>query len=200
MKYNTELKPLIIPEYGRHIHSMVDSLMEIKDAKKRNQQAKVLINIMGNLNTHLRDAEEYKHKLWDHLFIMCDNKLDIDSPYPKPELKKTELKERINNTQGSVKNKHYGQLIISLIQEAVKIKDEKVKTYAIEQIAQQMKRSYLNWNQTNVQDQKIWADLEAFSKQKLDLDQTKIIPVYQQIPTRKKTFYKKSNRKNYQKK
>ena len=200
MKYNTELKPLIIPEYGRHIHSMADSLMEIKDAKKRNQQAKVLINIMGNLNTHLRDAEEYKHKLWDHLFIMCDNKLDIDSPYPKPELKKTELKERINNTQGSVKNKHYGQLIISLIQEAVKIKDEKVKTYAIEQIAQQMKRSYLNWNQTNVQDQKIWADLEAFSKQKLDLDQTKIIPVYQQIPTRKKTFYKKSNRKNYQKK
>ena len=115
-------------------------------------------------------------------------------------MKKTELKERINNTQGSVKNKHYGQLIISLIQEAVKIKDEKVKTYAIEQIAQQMKRSYLNWNQTNVQDQKIWADLEAFSKQKLDLDQTKIIPVYQQIPTRKKTFYKKSNRKNYQKK
>ena len=200
MKYNTELKPLIIPEYGRHIHSMADSLMEIKDAKKRNQQAKVLINIMGNLNTHLRDAEEYKHKLWDHLFIMCDNKLDIDSPYPKPDLKKTELKERINNTQGSVKNKHYGQLIISLIQEAVKIKDEKLKTYAIEQIAQQMKRSYLNWNQTNVQDQKIWADLEAFSKQKLDLDQTKIIPVYQQIPTRKKTFYKKSNRKNYQKK
>ncbi|MBE37423.1 MAG: hypothetical protein CMP50_02030 [Flavobacteriales bacterium] len=200
MKYNTELKPLIIPEYGRHIHSMADSLMEIKDAKKRNHQAKVLINIMGNLNTHLRDAEEYKHKLWDHLFIMCDNKLDIDSPYPKPELKKTELKERINNTQGSVKNKHYGQLIISLIQEAIKIKDEKVKTYAIEQIAQQMKRSYLNWNQTNVQDQKIWADLEAFSKQKLDLDQTKIIPVYQQNPTRKKTFYKKSNRKNYQKK
>ena len=91
MKYNTELKPLIIPEYGRHIHSMADSLMEIKDAKKRNHQAKVLINIMGNLNTHLRDAEEYKHKLWDHLFIMCDNKLDIDSPYPKPELKKTEL-------------------------------------------------------------------------------------------------------------
>ena len=200
MKYNTELKPLIIPEYGRHIHSMIDSLMEIKDAAKRNQQAKVLINIMGNLNTHLRDSEEYKHKLWDHLFIMCENKLDIESPYPKPELQKTELKERINNTQGSVKNKHYGQLIILLIQEAVKIKDEKLKTYAIEQIAQQMKRSYLNWNQTNVQDKKIWADLEAFSKEKLDLDQNKIIPVYQQTPTRKKPFYKKSNRKNYQKK
>ena len=83
MKYNTQLTPLIIPEYGRHIHSMVNALLEIKDAKKRNQQAKVLINIMGNLNPHLRDVEEYKHKLWDHLFVMCENKLDIDSSYLK---------------------------------------------------------------------------------------------------------------------
>tara|TARA_Y100001968_G_C19306236_1_gene691769 strand:- start:438 stop:1049 length:612 start_codon:yes stop_codon:yes gene_type:complete len=203
MKYNTELKPLIIPEYGRHIHSMIDSLREIKDDQKRNQQAKVLINIMGNLNTHLRDVDEYKHKLWDHLFIMCNNEIEIESPYPKPELIKTTLKERIENTQGSVKNKHYGKLIVLLIREAVKIKDQETKTYAIDRIAQQMKRSYLNWNQTNVQDEKIWADLEAFSEENLNLDKTKIIPVYQsqqQNYTRKKTFYKKSNRKNYQKK
>ena len=203
MKYNTELKPLIIPEYGRHIHSMIDSLKEIKDDQKRNQQAKVLINIMGNLNTHLRDVDEYKHKLWDHLFIMCNNEIEIESPYPKPELIKTTLKERIENTQGSVKKKHYGKLIVLLIREAVKIKDQETKTYAIDRIAQQMKRSYLNWNQTNVQDEKIWADLEAFSEENLNLDKTKIIPVYQsqqQNYTRKKTFYKKSNRKNYQKK
>ena len=200
MKYNTELKPLIIPEYGRHIHSMVDSLLSIEDTKKRNEQAKVLINIMGNLNPHLRDVEEYRHKLWDHLFIMCNNKLDIDSPYPKPDIKKAELKRRINNTQGTVRNKHYGKLIVMLIKEAVKIKDTKLKTYALEQIAQQMKRSYLNWNQTNVQDSQIWIDLESFSGEELNLDLTKIIPVFQQNPIRKKPFYKKSNRKNYQKK
>tara|TARA_B100001250_G_C19602276_1_gene701155 strand:- start:237 stop:785 length:549 start_codon:yes stop_codon:yes gene_type:complete len=182
---------------------MIDSLKDIKDDVKRNQQAKVLINIMGNLNTHLRDVEEYKYKLWDHLFIMCNNELKIDSPYPKPNLAKVELKERIDNTQGTVKNKHYGKLIVLLIKEAVKIKDDKVRSYAIDRIAQQMKRSYLNWNQTNVQDPKIWADLEAFSEKKLNLDTSKIIPVYQQQPqnyNRKKTFYKKSNRKNYQKK
>ena len=200
MKYNTELKPLIIPEYGRHIHSMVDSLLSIKDSKKRNEQANVLINIMGNLNPHLRDVEEYRHKLWDHLFIMCNHKLDIDSPYPKPEIKKTELKQRINNTQGTVRNKHYGKLIIMLIKEAIKIEDTKLKTYALEQIAKQMKRSYLNWNQTNVQDSQIWADLESFADKDLNLDFNKIIPVFQQNPIRKKTFYKKSNRKNYQKK
>lgn len=201
MKYNTELTPLIIPEYGRHIHSMANSLLTIKDEKKRNQQAKVLINIMGNLNPHLRDVEEYKHKLWDHLFIMCENKLDIESPYPKPQLKKKkEIEDRINNTQGSVKYKHYGKLIIELIQEATNIKDTKLKTYVLEHIAQQMKRSYLNWNQTNVQDHKIWEDLEGFAGNKLDLDTSKIIPVFQTQTTRKKTFYKKNNKKHYSRK
>ena len=170
MKYNTELQPLIIPEYGRHIHSMANKLLTIQDEKKRNQQAKVLINIMGNLNPHLRDVEEYKHKLWDHLFIMCENKLEINAPYPKPEIKpNSSITERINNTQGSVKYKHYGKLIIELIQEAIKIKDPELKTYVFEHIAQQMKRSYLNWNQTNVQDEKIWDDLEQFANQKVDI-------------------------------
>ena len=200
MKYNTELKPLIIPEYGRHIHSMANRLIDIKDDKKRNQQAKVLINIMGNLNTHLRDAEEYKHKLWEHLFIMCENKLNIKSPYLKPNKEKSNvIKERISNTQGSVKNKHYGKLIIELIKEATEIKDEKLQTYIIDNIAQQMKRSYLNWNQTNVQDIQIWNDLDIFAEKKIKLDKTKIIPVFQ-TTVRKKTFYKKNNRKHYSRK
>ena len=152
MKYNTQLAPLIIPEYGRHIHSMANSLLDIEDDAKRNQQAKVLINIMGNLNPHFRDVEEYKHKLWDHLFIMCNYKLNIESPYPKPAVEDKKNTIRMNNTQGSVKNKHYGQLILSLIQEAVKIKDTATQNQAFEQIAKQMKRAYLNWNQTNVQD------------------------------------------------
>ena len=202
MKYNTELDPLIIPEYGRHIHSMALSLLHITDSKKRNKQAQVLINIMGNLNPHLRDAEEYKHKLWDHLFIMCKDQLDIESPYPKPGFKnKLEVNERIHNTQGSVRYKHYGKLIINLIKEVVKIQDTKTKEEIINQIAQQMKRSYMNWNQTNVQDFQIWSDLEHFSDDKLTLDKTKIIPVSQPYtPNRKKNFYKKSNRRNYSRK
>ena len=121
---------------------------------------------MGNLNPHLRDTEEYKHKLWDHLFIMCQNKLEIDSPYPKPSLKtKVQHTNRIDNTQGSVKHKHYGKLIIELIREAVKITDEKLKNHLLNNIAQQMKRSYLNWNQSNVQDSQIWSDLEHLPTQ-----------------------------------
>ena len=200
MKYNTELSPLIIPEYGRHIHTMANSLLNIKNDQKRNEQAQVLINIMGNLNPHFRDVEEYRHKLWDHLFIMCENKLTIDSPYPKPQIETQETKVRINNTQGSVKNKHYGKLILLLIKEAVKIKDKNVRDYTFEQLAKQMKRAYLNWNQTNVQDDQIWSDLERLAGSKLELDTTKIIPVFQTTHIRKKPFYKKNHKKHYSKK
>ena len=199
MKYNTELEPLIIPEYGRHIHSMANSLLDIEDDVKRNQQAKVLINIMGNLNPLFRDVEEYKHKLWDHLFVMCNHQLNIDSPYPKPTIENKKNIARMNNTQGSVRNKHYGKLILSLIQEAVKIKDTEQQNQAFEQIAKQMKRAYLNWNQTNVQDTQIWNDLEKFTGTEIKLDKSKVIPVFQPS-NRKKTFYKKPHKKNYVKK
>ncbi len=201
MKYNTELTKLIIPEYGRHIHSMANSLLDIEDRKKRNKQAGILINIMGNLNTHLRDVDEYKHKLWDHLFIMTENKLDIDSPFPKPELKSANnIVQPLESTQGSVKYKHYGKLIIDLIKEWASLKDEKIKKIILPNIAQQMKRSYMNWNQTNVQDKQIWNDLEFYANQPINVDKETIIPVFQTHNTRKRTFYKKSNRKNFSKK
>ena len=104
--------------------------------------------------------------------------------------------------QRNAKYKHYGKLIIMLIKECLKIKDGDVKKNTLEQIAEQMKRSYLNWNRTNVQDSQIWDDLERLANTKLNLDKSKIIPVFQTNTntTRKKTFYKKSNRKNYSRK
>ena len=127
LEYNTERKKLIIPEYGRHIHQIIDSLSLIKDRKKRNEQTEIVIQIMGNLNPHLRDVNDFKHKLWDHLFIMSDYKLDVDSPYPIPE--KKEKKERpikITNTQGTVKYRHYGKFVIEMLK---KLSDSKIKCY-----------------------------------------------------------------------
>ena len=139
--------------------------------------------------------------MWDHLFIMCKNQLDIESPYPKPTTEDQKIiKTKINNTQGSVKHKHYGKLIIMLIQEALKLDDDEAKTQALYQIAKQMKRSYLNWNQTNVQDAQIWNDLEQFANSTIDLDKTKLIPVFQTHNNRRKIFYKKNNKKHYSKK
>ena len=198
MQYNTTLSPLIIPEYGRHIHTMAQSLLKIDNREKRNQQAQILIKIMGNLNSHLRDVEEYKHKLWDHLHILCEHKLDVDTPFSGETLEfKSQKTERIQNTQGSVKHKHYGKLIIKLIKECIKIENLSLRDQLLNQIAQQMKRSFLNWNKSNVQDEQIWHDLESLSEEKINLDYQKVIPVFHQQPMRKKTFFKRSNKKNY---
>ena len=79
--YNYTRRKLYLPEYGRHIHEMVDSLLEIEDRTERTRQAKAVIAVMGNLNPLLRDTADFTHKLWDHLFIMSDFQLDVDSPY-----------------------------------------------------------------------------------------------------------------------
>ena len=82
--YNYTRRKLYLPEYGRHIQEMVDSLQEIADKTERTRQAKAVIAVMGNLNPLLRDTADFTHKLWDHLFIMSDFQLDVDSPYPLP--------------------------------------------------------------------------------------------------------------------
>ena len=85
LQYNSDRPGLIIPEYGRHIHLMVEQIIDIKDRNERNKKAKVIIDVMGNLNPHLRDIPDFQHKLWDQLFIMSNFRLDVDSPYEKPE-------------------------------------------------------------------------------------------------------------------
>ena len=179
MRYNTELKKLIIPEYGRHIHEIIDNLCEIKDAKKRNEQAEITIQIMGNLNPHLRDVADFKHKLWDHLFIMSEHKLDVESPYPKP--KNTEINEKpelIKNKQGSVKYPHYGSFIISMISEVGKMKESEKKKQIVIGIANQMKKTYINWNQSNIMDKFIINEIKTISEGKVTLDPETVLASY----------------------
>ena len=73
-----------MPEYGRSIHKMVDWVRTIPDRDERNRQIRAVISVMGNLNPHLRDVNDFKHKLWDHVQIMSNFQIDIDSPYPTP--------------------------------------------------------------------------------------------------------------------
>ncbi len=99
-----------MPEYGRHIHEMVDSLFEIEDRQERTRQAKAVIAVMGNLNPMLRDTADFKHKLWDHLFIMSDFKLDVDSPYQQPSRQELMVRpEKLQYPQSRIMFKHYGK-------------------------------------------------------------------------------------------
>ena len=84
MEYNTQRTQLQMPEYGRLIQQLVERCKEIADRDERNEMAVAIVDFMGQRNPHVRDEENYRHKLWDHLFILAEYNLDIDSPYPIP--------------------------------------------------------------------------------------------------------------------
>lgn len=167
MDYNSSRKKLALPEYGRNIQNMVDYLMTIEDRDKRNKSAQTVIDVMGNLYPYLRDVPEFKHKLWDHLAIMTDFKLDIDYPYdpPSPDIL-TEKPGKVPYNQHPIKYRHYGRTMELIIKEAENFEGEE-REIIIAQIANHMKKSYLAWNKDAVEDEKIFGDLEELSEGKL---------------------------------
>jgi len=168
--YNTSRNRLKLPEYGRNIQKMVEYLMTIEDRDLRNKLAFAVISVMGNMNPHLRDINDFKHKLWDHLSIMSDFKLDIDSPYKKPEPEVFDEKPRkVEYKTSEIKYKHYGRTLEMLIDEASKYPEGDEKELLIKIIANHMKKSYLTWNREVVSDTEIIRDLGELSGGKLNV-------------------------------
>lgn len=169
MEYNTARKQLIIPEYGRHIQEMVDFCMTIENKDERNNFAQVIVEVMGELNPHLRDVEDFHHKLWDQLFIMSEFKIDVDSPFPPP--KKTDVyskPQKVSYPQTEYKYKYYGKNIRSMINVALKWEGDK-REGLIMVIANHMKKCYLLWNKDTVADSTIFDHLYEISDGKIDL-------------------------------
>ena len=172
MRYNTQEKRLALPEYGRNIQNMVDYCVSISDREERTQCANTIVNIMGNMFPHLRDVNDFKHILWDHLAIMSDFALDIDYPYEV--IKREDLYVRPNKlpySQGKITYKHYGKNLEEMIKEATQLEDGEQKEYLISLLANHMKKSFITWNKENVDDRKIFKDLGELSKGKIVLDE-----------------------------
>jgi hypothetical protein len=166
--YNTSRSKLILPEYGRNIQKMVEHILTIEDREERNRLAQAVIIIMGNMNPHLRDINDFKHKLWDHLAIMSDFKLDIDYPYDVPQPEEfTEKPRRVSYNNTDIRYRHYGHIVECLIQEAVKLPEGEDKDALTRLIGNHMKKSYLTWNRESVTDEIIFNDLFELSGKKL---------------------------------
>ena len=174
MDYNSQRKKLPLPEYGRNIQNMVNYLFTIEDREKRNRSAQVVIDVMGNLYPFLRDVAEFKHKLWDHLAIMSEFKLDIDYPYnpPTPDIL-TEKPKIVPYAKNNIKYKHYGFIMESLIKKTTEFEGEE-KEFLVELLANHMKKSYLAWNKDGVDDDKIFQDLKELSRGKLNISKEEI--------------------------
>jgi len=209
MEYNTKRNKLHMPEYGRHIQKMVAHSITIKDNDERNKCAKSIIRVMGQLNPHLRDVADFKHKLWDHLYIISEFKLDVESPFETPTPESVNSKpDRIDYPKKEYKRRHYGKTIQLMINEAIKYKDGDEKNALIRLIANQLKKSYLRWNKDSVSDEQIDSDLKRMSNDKLKLPEgIKLVEVNEVVNTMKRkkrppksggTWHKQNNRrKNY---
>jgi len=165
MDYNSNRSKLALPEYGRNLQNMVNHIMAIEDRNERNRAARTIIDIMGTMYPYLRDINDFKHKLWDHLAIMSNFQLDIDYPYdpPSPEFFVTPPK-RVPYDNNTIKYRHYGKTIENLIEKAADYPDEKERELLIKLIANHMKKSYVVWNKDSVTDEKIFADIEEMSR------------------------------------
>ena len=170
--YNFERKKLMLPEYGRHVHQMVDYLKTIHDRDLRNQQARAVIEVMGNLNPILRESADFKHKLWDHLFIMSDFDLDVDSPYPIPTAKSLYPKpDRIEYPKHQIARKHYGKNIENMLAALKEIDDEEAKTQIAGNIAKFMRAKSFEYNQEHPNNEVIMKDIRSMSDNRIVLDE-----------------------------
>ncbi len=169
MEYNTQLKKLNLPEYGRNIQNMVDFCMTIEDRDERTRCANSIIIIMGNMFPHLRDVNDFKHILWDHLAIMSNFKLDIDYPYKVIQEEDILIKpDKLEYSRPTMHYKHYGKTLEKMISLATTVEEKEEKDQFIMLVATHMKKSYLQWNK-EVDDQKIFQDLYELSDRKIDI-------------------------------
>ncbi|RZF62282.1 DUF4290 domain-containing protein [Sphingobacterium corticibacterium] len=168
--YNSTRSKLILAEYGRNVQNMVDYICTLPTKEERNRYAQVVIDMMGVLNPHLRDVSDFKHKLWDHLHIISDFKIDVDSPYPIPARDAIHKKpDLLDYPQHSIRYKHYGHTIERMIEKALAMPAPENRERMALSIANFMKMAYMTWNKDTVQDDHIIQNLAELSNGLLTL-------------------------------
>ena len=205
MEYNTTKDHLTMPEYGRHVQTMINHAISLTDKKQQQECVDAIITFMGQMNPHLRDVKEFTHKLWDHLHIMSDFQLNVQSPYPKPELEKLSEKPVAMKYPGNkIKFSYYGSTIPDMIAAALVI-DGTEKEIMTGMIANQMKKSYILFNESSVDNNIIRLHLKQLSNGNLVLaDDFQFIRSASVRPVgsnnnKKNNVKKKTFKKNYKK-
>ncbi|CAN5266521.1 hypothetical protein BH09BAC2_BH09BAC2_01310 [soil metagenome] len=205
MEYNTTRNHLTIREYGRHIQKMVEYLATVDDREKRQKNANIIIELMGVLNPHLKNVEDFRHKLWDHLFLISDFKLDVDSPYPIPTRETLKAKPAaLPYPKRYPKYNHLGKNIEIVIDKALKEEDAEKKQGFANTIAYYMKLTYSNWHKELVHDDNIQTELAAITKGELEFNNKPFVkhraePIRDEYPVAgkfRKNFGQRNNPNN----
>jgi hypothetical protein len=171
MEYNTTRGKLILPEYGRNVQNMIAHAMEISDRKERNRAAQAIIEVMGQLNPHLRDVDDFRHKLWTHLFVMSDFNLEVDSPYEIPKAESLQEKPKLMAyPKSKIRYGHYGKYTQEILESAKDITKEDERDYLKNTMANFMKKQFLSHNNDTVENHVIADQLKELSKGDLVLE------------------------------
>jgi hypothetical protein len=174
MEYNTTRNHLIMKEYGRNIQKMIEYVLTIEDRDARQGNAMALIELMGTLNPHLRNVEDFRHKLWDHLFLISDFKLDVDSPYPIPTRETLRAKpDKLAYPKKYPRNRHFGKNLEMVIEKAINEENPEKKEGFTQTIGNYMKLAYSNWHKESVHDDAIKSELNSITNGQLEFH-----PVY----------------------
>lgn len=176
MEYNTTRGTLQMREYGRHVQKMVDFLLTIEDNQKRQKNAEALVELMSFLNPSIKIFEDYKHKLWDHLFFMSDFQLDVDSPFEKPTRENYRTKPAPLPYPGhKIKHSHLGHNLEQVIAKAMQEEDSEKKSGYAHAIAHYMKLAYSTWHKELVHDDTIRQELTAITNGDLEFTNTPFV-------------------------
>ncbi len=172
MPYNTQRPKMILREYGRHIQILVEHACTIEDDEVRNKLVQDIIDLMGTMNPTLRNVEDFRHKLWDHIYMMSDFKLKANSPYPTPERELLRRKNiKLKYPRQKIRFAHYGKNVESCVKKASKMEDPAMKQEFAQVIGNYMKLVHQNWNNEDVNDETIKQDLQSLSDNQLQLQE-----------------------------
>ena len=171
MEYNTTREHLILPEYGRNVQNMIAHANELTDREERNRAAQAIIEVMGQLNPHLRDEDDYRHKLWTHLFVMSNFELDVDSPYERPSKEVLAKKpETIEYPKGKIRYGHYGKYTQRILANSNEIENEDEKEFLQTTMGNFMKLQFLAYNNDTVENHVIADQLSELSGGNLKIE------------------------------
>ncbi|MFR9523324.1 MAG: DUF4290 domain-containing protein [Rikenellaceae bacterium] len=194
--YNNSRPKLHLPEYGRHIQEMVESLCAIEDRAERNKQARAVIAVMGNVNPLLRDTPVFTHKLWDHLFIISDFKLDVDSPYEQPTREDLSVRPRqMRYPQCRITHKHYGKYIGRIVK---KLSNEEPAAVArtVDNIAIFLRAKSFEYNHEHPNNESIIKDIKQMSDGAIQFDEDAINNIHSDYKQHQTTHVSKGQHRN----
>jgi hypothetical protein len=181
MEYNTTRNHLEMREYGRHVQKMIDHLLSIEDPERRQRNAHAVIELMGFLNPHLKNVEDFRHKLWDHLFLISDFKLDVESPYPIPTRETLRARpEPLPYPKRYPKYSHLGKNLESIINKALAEENQEKRSGFANAIAYYMKLAYNTWHKELVHDDAIRSELNSITQGQLEFTSTPFVKAYRE--------------------